>query len=129
MVFIDHTHLLGLLVIVLVAADVVRAAVSDPVGGGGGRGGGVDPVGPAGLSSRGVPVGGGGGRVGRGVGAVAGAEQLVRLGLQLLGMRRLLTHEGSLKRDRAENKWKAIIIRVNHRRTDGRQPSFEEAGF
>ena len=91
---IDRTHLLRLLVVVLLAADVVRAAVSDPVRGGGGR---VDPVGPIGLSSRGatVVVGGGGG--GRCVGSVAGAEQLVRLGLQLLGMRRLLTHEGSLK--------------------------------
>ena len=92
---IDRTHLLRLLVVVLLAADVVRAAVSDPVrGGGGGR---VDPVGPIGPSSRGatVVVGGGGG--GRCVGSVAGAEQLVRLGLQLLGMRRLLTHEGSLK--------------------------------
>ena len=88
----DYTHLLRLLVIVLVAADVVRAAVAYPVGGD------VDPVGPVDLSRRrGVPVGGGSG-VGRGVGAVAGAEQLVRLGLELLGMRRLLPHEGSLKK-------------------------------
>ena len=113
-----HTHLLRLLVIVLIAADVVRAAVADPVGGGGGDvvGGGY-PVGPVGLSSRGVSVGGG-----RRAVAGAVAEQLVRLGLQLLGMRRLLAHEGRLKRDRAESKWKAIVIRANRRRPSFRGP-------
>ena len=113
-----HTHLLRLLVIVLIAAHVVRAAVAYPVGGGGGDvvGGGY-PVGPVGLSSRGVSVGGG-----RRAVAGAVAEQLVRLGLQLLGMRRLLAHEGRLKRDRAESKGKAIVIRANRRRPSFRGP-------
>ena len=78
----DPTHLLGLFV-----AHVVRAAVAYSVGGVP-RG-----EGDAVALRRGVPVGGGA----RDVGAVAGAEQFVRLGLQLLGMRRLLTHEGRLK--------------------------------
>ena len=78
---------------------MVRAAVADPVGGGGGRGRRVDdPVGPVCLPrSDVVAVGGGAGAV------AAGPEQLVRLGLQLLRMRRLLTNEGSLKGNRAEN--------------------------
>ena len=115
-----HTHLLRLLVIVLIAAHVVRAAVADPVSGDSGGGdvvGGGYPVGPVGLSSRGVSVGGG-----RRAVAGAVAEQLVRLGLQLLGMRRLLAHEGRLKRDRAESKWKAIVIRANRRRPSFRGP-------
>ena len=102
---------------------VPRRSVADPVGGGGSRGGRVnDAVGPVGLPRGGVAA------VGGGAGAVAaGPEQLVRLGLQLLRMRRLLTNEGSLKWKRAEHKWKAIIgIRAS---SGGLRSSFEGTGF